>query len=105
MSAVGAYFAKKRWNPGNLKNVEEVWKREQSKKEEEKKVEQLRREYEEDRNREALEELQVKAGVKKTSARLNWMYDAGPNNTSNDAEDRARLDAKEREAFLLGEKS
>lgn len=103
MSAVGSYLAKKRWNPSNLKNVEEVWKRERAAEEEKKKIEELRKEYEQDRNREALDDVQILAGVKKSSSKMGWMYDLGPNDKSKD--ERNQIDKEEREAFLLGDKS
>lgn len=98
MSAVGAYLAKKQWNPGNKKNVEEVWKKEQAKKSEDKKLQELRAEYEQERGREQLDELQVQAGVKKSATRLEWMYEGAPADAGGGGE-------KEGEAFLLGTKS
>ncbi len=98
MSNVAAYLAKKRWNPGNIKNVEEVWKKEQAKKEEEKKIKELQKEYAEERNREALDELQVQAGVKKSSNRLSWMYETTGPIMNKQKETTA-------DEFLLGEKS
>ncbi|KAH9260388.1 hypothetical protein BASA81_001558 [Batrachochytrium salamandrivorans] len=98
MSAVGAYLAKKQWNPGNKKNVEEVWKKEQAKKSEDKKLQELREEYEQERSREQLDELQVQAGVKKSATRLEWMYEGAPADGGGDK-------SGDEEAFLLGTKS
>jgi hypothetical protein len=81
--------------------VEDVWKKERAQKEEEARVQELRREYEEERDREAMDDLQVRAGLKKHSGKLAWMYE-GPAGAR--PEDAAEIDAREREAFLMGEK-
>ncbi|KAI9183699.1 RNA-splicing factor [Blastocladiella emersonii ATCC 22665] len=87
---------KKSWHPQTFKNQERVWKEEQRAAEEARKLEQLRKELAEERQKQELMELQEKAGLIKRSNRIDWMYavPAGAGGgLSTDAED-----------FLLGRK-
>eukprot|EP00794_Sanderia_malayensis_P017331 gene17331-19064_t len=69
---------KKHFHPLTMQNLERVWKAEQKAKEEAEKLEELQRELEEERRREALQMHAVEQGiVKKKSEKLSWMY-AGP---------------------------
>ncbi|XP_046860017.1 pre-mRNA-splicing factor CWC25 homolog [Xenia sp. Carnegie-2017] len=68
---------KKSWHPQTLQNIEKVWKAEQKAEAEAKKIEQLRRELDEERQREEMQRYAVDQGiVKKKSDRLEWMYSA-----------------------------
>ncbi|CAG8678804.1 7334_t:CDS:2 [Cetraspora pellucida] len=89
---------KKSWHPLLIKNQERVWKEEQKAQEEQKKLTQLMKEKEEERQLQELRKLQESAGGKKGPERLDWMYAAGPNQSSS-------AKAQELEDFLLGKKS
>ncbi|KAI9584146.1 pre-mRNA-splicing factor CWC25 homolog [Glossina fuscipes] len=69
---------KKSWHPHTLKNQEKVWKAEQAKCEEEKKVDDLRKEIQKERNREELTRLSRENGLLSTvndsDKKLEWMY-------------------------------
>ncbi|KAL9957899.1 hypothetical protein ACROYT_G034854 [Oculina patagonica] len=68
---------KKSWHPQTLRNVERVWKAEQKAEAETKKIEQLRKELEEERAREDMQRHAVEQGIaKKKGERLDWMYAA-----------------------------
>ena len=68
---------KKSWHPQTLHNIEKVWKAEQKAEAEAKKIEQLRRELDEERQREEMQRYAVDQGIaKKKSDRLEWMYSA-----------------------------
>ncbi|KAG9290008.1 hypothetical protein G9A89_010314 [Geosiphon pyriformis] len=88
---------KKSWHPLLIKNQERVWKEEQKASEEQKKLDQLKKEKEEERQWQELRRLQEEAGGKKGTERLEWMYAAGPNQSSSGR-------AQEMEDFLLGKK-
>ncbi|KAI8901562.1 Pre-mRNA splicing factor-domain-containing protein [Globomyces pollinis-pini] len=97
---------KKSWHPNTFKNQERVWKREQQVAEEQRKSEQLRKEIQEERDREELQGLYEKAGKRyiiglvngrKKNLRLEWMYAAGPTQTHESIN-------QEKEDFLLGKK-
>lgn len=65
---VSIYFIKnlkKSWHPQTLRNVEKVWKAEQKAEAEAKKIEQLRRELEEERAREEMQRHAIEQGVVK----------------------------------------
>ncbi len=53
------------WHPGNQRNQEKVWKKEQEAIAEKKQVDELRKQYEEARQKEEVEAMAVAAGVKK----------------------------------------
>jgi len=82
---------KKSWHPQTLRNVERVWKAEQKAEAEAKKIEQLRKELEEERAREDMQRFAVDQGIaKKKGERLDWMYAAAGGNQV------------DRELYLLG---
>lgn len=56
---------KKSWHPQTLRNVEKVWKAEQKAEAESKKIEQLRKELEEERAREEMQRHAVQQGIAK----------------------------------------
>jgi hypothetical protein len=108
MSNVGAYLAKKSWNPGNIKNVEDVWVKEKQQQEQQKLWEDRQKLIEDERAEEELEQLQVEAGVKKgVAGRLKWMYEGGGVSTTEHQQQPKTIiqDEKEREKYLLGEKT
>ncbi|KAJ3298746.1 RNA-splicing factor [Borealophlyctis nickersoniae] len=90
---------KKSWHTGTLRNQEKVWKKEQEAEEERKKVEQLLKEKNEERQMLELQALNEATGKNKRRGpeRLDWMYSAGPSGNQ------AVLD-EDREAYLLGKK-
>lgn len=67
---------KKSWHPSTLKNQERVWKAEQQKAEEDRKMAELQRELKEEREREFLQRTAEESGAveKKGDAKLDWMY-------------------------------
>jgi len=88
---------KKSWHPLLIKNQERVWKEEQKALEEQKKLNQLKKEKEEERQLQELRQIQESAGGRKGQERLDWMYAAGPNQSSS-------AKAQELEDYLLGKK-
>ncbi|CAH3134026.1 unnamed protein product [Pocillopora meandrina] len=81
---------KKSWHPQTLRNVEKVWKAEQKAEAEAKKIDQLRKELEEERAREGMQRHAVEQGIaKKKGERLDWMYAAAAGQV-------------DRELYLLG---
>lgn len=72
---------KKSWHPQTLRNVERVWKAEQKADAESKKIEQLRKELEEERAREEMQKHAIDQGIaKKKGERVDWMYAAAGGN-------------------------
>ncbi|KAH8341542.1 hypothetical protein KR059_009638, partial [Drosophila kikkawai] len=71
---------KKSWHPHTMKNQERVWKAEEQAKMEERKLQDLRKEINEERDREELRRLGESSGVLANSgagggeAKLEWMY-------------------------------
>ncbi|XP_017047377.2 pre-mRNA-splicing factor CWC25 homolog [Drosophila ficusphila] len=71
---------KKSWHPHTMKNQERVWKAEEQAKMEERKLQDLRKEINEERDREELRRLGESSGVLGNSggaageAKLEWMY-------------------------------
>ncbi|XP_037779861.1 pre-mRNA-splicing factor CWC25 homolog [Penaeus monodon] len=84
---------KKSWHPSTLKNQERVWKAEQQKAEEDRKMAELQRELKEERARELLQRTAEESGAveKKGDAKLDWMYKGPGGHVS-------------REEYLLGRK-
>ena len=56
---------KKSWHPQTLRNVEKVWKAEQKAEAETKKIDQLRRELDEEREREEMQRYAIDQGMAK----------------------------------------
>ena len=82
-----AFLNKKTWHPGRIQNQEKVWLKEQEAAKEQQKLEDLKKQIEEERAREELEALAQAAGVKKREEKLDWMYQGGVG---------AKLDANQR---------
>ncbi|RKP15213.1 Pre-mRNA splicing factor-domain-containing protein [Piptocephalis cylindrospora] len=88
---------KKSFHPLTFRNQERIWKEEHKAEEEQKKLEQLRKELEEERQLQALQKLQEDRGQRKKSERLDWMYAAGPGGAP-------AIQSAEQEAYLLGQR-
>eukprot|EP01137_Pigoraptor_chileana_P031083 Opistho-2@18407 len=85
---------KKSWHPQTFQNVEKVWIAEQKKVAEDKKIQELLKEKEEERQMENLQLQAINAGhIKKKSDRLDWMYQGARS---------AAVVTKSREEYLLG---
>ncbi|XP_028675205.1 pre-mRNA-splicing factor CWC25 homolog isoform X2 [Erpetoichthys calabaricus] len=66
---------KKSWHPQTLKNIERVWKAEQKHEAEQKKINELQKELQQERAREEMQRYAESTGaVKKKDDRLDWMY-------------------------------
>lgn len=68
---------KKSWHPQLLINQKKVWEEEKRALEERKRIDQMMKERREERQIQALQQLQEAAGGKKRTARVDWMY-SGP---------------------------
>ncbi|KAK6923294.1 CBF1-interacting co-repressor CIR, N-terminal domain [Dillenia turbinata] len=84
------FLNKKGWHTGSLRNVENVWKAEQKHEAEQKKLEELRKQIQEERERSEFRLLQEQAGLVPRQERLDFLYDSGlavgkGNNSSSDA--------------------
>ncbi|XP_035911065.1 pre-mRNA-splicing factor CWC25 homolog [Anopheles stephensi] len=88
----GDLNTKKSWHPNTMKNQERVWKAEQQEAAEKRRLNELRREIDEERNREELKSIGQKSGILPSDEgdkKLEWMY-RGPSQLVN------------REEYLLG---
>jgi hypothetical protein len=96
MSAL-SFLSKKSWHTGLQQNQEAVWKAEKSALEERRKLDELRKERDREREIQELERLQEESGGKKRRVeKVDWMYNA-PASGSN-------IDKNELEDYLLGKK-
>lgn len=87
---------KKSWHPKLQVNQERVWKAEKEAYEERKKLDELKRERDQEREMQELQRLQEEAGGKKRVEKVDWMY-ATPAAGSGPS-------AGELEEYLLGKK-
>ncbi|KAI5446947.1 uncharacterized protein LOC127076067 isoform X2 [Lathyrus oleraceus] len=71
------FLNKKGWHTGSLRNIENVWKAEQKHNAEEKKLDELRKQIQEERERSEFRQLQEKAGLVPHQERLEFLYDSG----------------------------
>ncbi|RAL52793.1 hypothetical protein DM860_007561 [Cuscuta australis] len=71
------FLNKKGWHTGSLRNIENVWKAEQKHEAEQKKLEELRKQIVEERERAEFRELQEQAGLVPRQERLEFLYDSG----------------------------
>eukprot|EP00850_Spirogloea_muscicola_P020552 SM000219S06697 [mRNA] locus=s219:192055:194230:- [translate_table: standard] len=76
MSAL-KFLNKKGWHTGSLHNVERVWKAEQKRDAEQKKLEELQKQIVEERQAQELRTLQEQAGIVPRQERLEFLYDSG----------------------------
>lgn len=97
MSAL-AFLSKKSWHTGLQQNQEAVWKAEKSALEERRKLDELRKERDREREIQELERLQEESGGKKRRVeKVDWMYNAPSGGSSN-------VNKDELEDYLLGKK-
>src|ERR1700742_5406541 len=87
---------KKSWHTGLLSNQRKVWEAEQTALAERKKIEQVRREREEERQMEDIARLAEESGGTKRRQRVDWMYTGATAGSAGTTE--------EQEAFLLGKR-
>ncbi|GFZ03369.1 pre-mRNA splicing factor domain-containing protein [Actinidia rufa] len=71
------FLNKKGWHTGSLRNIENVWKAEQKHDAEQKKLEELRKQIQEERERSEFRLLQEQAGLVPRQERLDFLYDSG----------------------------
>lgn len=71
------FLNKKGWHTGSLRNIENVWKAEQKHDAEQKKLEELRKQIHEERERDEFRLLQEQAGILPRQERLEFLYDSG----------------------------
>ncbi|KAK1274423.1 hypothetical protein QJS04_geneDACA007900 [Acorus gramineus] len=71
------FLNKKGWHTGSLRNIENVWKAEQKQEAEQKKLEELRKQIHEERERADLRLLQQQAGLVPREERLDFLYESG----------------------------
>lgn len=71
------FLNKKGWHTGSLRNIENVWKAEQKHEGEQKKLEELRKQIQEERERSEFRLLQEQAGLVPKQERLDFLYDSG----------------------------
>ncbi|XP_010519097.1 PREDICTED: pre-mRNA-splicing factor CWC25 homolog, partial [Tarenaya hassleriana] len=71
------FLNKKGWHTGSLRNIENVWKAEQKNEAEQKKLEELRLQIQQERERSEFRALQEQAGLAPRQERLEFLYDSG----------------------------
>ncbi|KAJ4838429.1 hypothetical protein Tsubulata_020700 [Turnera subulata] len=71
------FLNKKGWHTGSLRNIENVWKAEQKHEAEQKKLEELRKQIQDERERSEFRLLQEQAGLVPRQERLDFLYDSG----------------------------
>ncbi|KAH9611086.1 hypothetical protein KSS87_018989 [Heliosperma pusillum] len=71
------FLNKKGWHTGSLRNIENVWKAEQKDEAEKRKLEELRKQIHEERERDEFRQLQEQAGFAPRQERLEFLYDSG----------------------------
>jgi Pre-mRNA splicing factor/N-terminal domain of CBF1 interacting co-repressor CIR len=87
---------KKSWHPQLLTNQKKVWEEEKRALEERKRIDQMMKERQEERQIEELQQLQEAAGGKKRAARVDWMYTGPASGQTGTTE--------EMEGYLLGKR-
>lgn len=71
------FLNKKGWHTGSLRNIENVWKAEQKHEAEQKKLEELRKQIQDEREQNEFRQLQEQAGLVPKQERLEFLYDSG----------------------------
>ncbi|KAL8033111.1 hypothetical protein ABFX02_13G140700 [Erythranthe guttata] len=71
------FLNKKGWHTGSLRNIENVWKAEQKRDAEDKKLEELKKQIHEERGRAEFRQLQIDSGLIPKQERLEFLYDSG----------------------------
>ncbi|XP_024010824.1 pre-mRNA-splicing factor CWC25 homolog [Eutrema salsugineum] len=88
------FLNKKGWHTGSLGNIEKVWKAEQKQEAEERKLEQLRLQIQQEKERSEFHVLEEQAGlVPRRPERLEFLYDSSYGVSSQNQERRAKSDA------------
>lgn len=87
---------KKSWHPVLMSNQRRVWEEEKKALDERKRIEQMMKERQEERQIQELQEMQEAAGGKKRLNRVDWMY-SGPSAGQTGA-------TEETEGYLLGKR-
>lgn len=71
------FLNKKGWHTGSLRNIETVWKAEQKHENEQKKLEELRKQIQDEREKSEFRLMQEQAGLVPKQERLEFLYDSG----------------------------
>ncbi|PIA52701.1 hypothetical protein AQUCO_01000517v1 [Aquilegia coerulea] len=71
------FLNKKGWHTGSLRNIENVWKAEQKHDAEQRKLDELRKQIQEEREKSEFRQLQEQAGLVPRQERLDFLYDSG----------------------------
>lgn len=71
------FLNKKGWHTGSLANIERVWKKEQVHKEEQRKLEEFKKQIAEEAEKAEFRELQVAAGLVPRQERVDFLYEPG----------------------------
>ncbi|BAT06107.1 Os08g0500200, partial [Oryza sativa Japonica Group] len=71
------FLNKKGWHTGSLRNIERVWVAEEKEKEEQRKIQELKKQQDEEREKAAFRKLQEDAGLKPRQERLDFLYESG----------------------------
>lgn len=87
---------KKSWHPLLMSNQRRVWEEEQKALDERKRIEQMMKERQEERNLQEIQELQEAAGGTKRAQRVEWMYNGQSAGQQGPTE--------EMEGYLLGKR-
>ncbi|KAI9670720.1 MAG: RNA-splicing factor [Caeruleum heppii] len=87
---------KKSWHPVLMSNQRRVWEEEKKALDERKRIDQMIKERQEERQIQDLQQMQEAAGGKKRIDRVNWMY-SGPSSGQNGT-------TEEMEGYLLGKR-
>jgi hypothetical protein len=69
------FLSKKSWHTASLKNIEKVWVAEQRHEQEQKKIDELKRQLAEEQQIDDLKKLHKEASGAKKVERLDWMYE------------------------------
>lgn len=87
------FLSKKRWHVRKLDNIRKVAEAEMKSREEQTRLAEMRREREEEKDLEALRQLQIASGrIPKEKPRLEWLYKAPPIKKREDEETISRED-------------
>ncbi|XP_006659549.1 pre-mRNA-splicing factor CWC25 homolog [Oryza brachyantha] len=71
------FLNKKGWHTGSLRNIERVWVAEEKEKEEQRKIQELKKQQDEEREKAAFRKLQEDAGLRPRQERLDFLYESG----------------------------
>ena len=97
---LAAFLNKKSWHTGGMPMQAEVWKREQEKAHEARKVEEMKREIAEERKMQELTDQAAEAGHVQKVERLEFMYKGGPGMGGPGM----GVPSEDADAYLMGEK-